>query len=67
MGSSIPLLIVKEAALPASIPLKGQRKVMNYHLPGCTRMVLGWDRNSVSEIRREHAIACGRHQVRVRK
>lgn len=67
MGTSVPLLIVKEAALPASIRHKGQHRVTNHHLPGCTRMVLGWNRNSVSEIRREHAIACGRHQVRVTK
>ena len=67
MGTSVPLLIVKEAALPASIRHKGQRRVTNRHSPGCTRVLLDWNRNYVSEIRREHAIACGRHQVRVRK
>lgn len=49
MGTSVPLLIVKEAALPTSVRHKGQRKVTNHHSPGCTRMVLGWNRNSVSE------------------
>jgi hypothetical protein len=67
VGTYVPLLMVKEAALSASIRHKGQRRVTNHHSPGCTHMVLGWNRNPVSEIRREHAIACGRHQVRVRK
>jgi len=67
VGTAVSRLIVNEAALPASIRHKGQRRVTNHHSPGCTRMVLGWNRNSVSEIRREHAIACGRHQILVRK
>jgi hypothetical protein len=59
VGSSVTQLMAK--ALPASFRHRGQRRVMSHHSPGFTRMVLCWDPNSVSEIRREHAIACGRH------